>query len=80
MSSSEAAPALNPYEAAGQMVLSAAVSRAVERYETKETERIVKEYEFITPETVEGAGSDGSGDSSADDDFDFELIEPFHAR
>lgn len=80
MTASEAA--LDPYEAvgavAGQMVLSAAVSRAVERYETKETERIVKEYEFITPESeATGPGSDVSADSSVDDDF--ELIESVHS-
>ncbi|MCJ1476940.1 hypothetical protein MMC13_005609 [Lambiella insularis] len=53
----------------GSEILSMAINKAVERFETKATEKLVKdEYEVV------GKDSEESGDSYTADDNDFELI------
>lgn len=52
----------------GTHVLGLAVTKAIERFENKETEKLVKEYEFVP-----GKENDADGDYFADDD-DFEII------
>ncbi|KAK2808503.1 hypothetical protein FQN50_004712 [Emmonsiellopsis sp. PD_5] len=52
---------------AGRDVLGVAVARAVKKFETKETEKLVREYEFVAYED-DTNHSDGS---IADDDYEF---------
>ncbi|KAL4877755.1 hypothetical protein BJY04DRAFT_122462 [Aspergillus karnatakaensis] len=56
------------YGAAGEMLFKDAVDKAVEKFEVKETEKLVKEYEFITRESEISIGY------LADED-DFELVD-----
>ncbi|KAL2832550.1 hypothetical protein BDW59DRAFT_106000 [Aspergillus cavernicola] len=58
----------HPYEVSGQTVFNSVVDQAVEKFETKETEKLVKEYEFITRESEISIGY------LADED-DFELVD-----
>jgi hypothetical protein len=55
------------YDVTGNEIFHAAVSHAVELFEVKETEKIVKTYEFVQPEDEEHLGY------VADDD-EFEIV------
>ncbi|KAL4940172.1 hypothetical protein BDV06DRAFT_24722 [Aspergillus oleicola] len=54
------------YEATGETVFNDMIDKAVEKFETKETEKIVKEYEFITRESEVSIGY-----LADEDDFEF---------
>ncbi|KAL4900870.1 hypothetical protein BDW74DRAFT_91238 [Aspergillus multicolor] len=56
------------YEVTGQMLFNDVIDKAVEKFEVKETEKLVKEYEFITRESEVSIGY------LADED-DFELVD-----
>ncbi|KAL2850637.1 hypothetical protein BJY01DRAFT_245337 [Aspergillus pseudoustus] len=65
----EAAASAHPYEVTGETIFKDMVDKAVEKYETKETEKLVKEYEVITRESEISIGY------LADDDF--ELVDRY---
>lgn len=56
------------YEVSGQTLFNDMIDKAVEKFETKETEKLVKEYEFITRESEISTGY------LADED-EFELVD-----
>ncbi|KAL4949532.1 hypothetical protein BDW69DRAFT_72892 [Aspergillus filifer] len=57
---------VNLYESTGETVFNDVIDKAVEKFETKETEKIVKEYEFITRESEVSIGY-----LADEDDFEF---------
>jgi hypothetical protein len=57
-------------EVSGNTVFFTAVMMAEEKFETREIEKLVKEYEFVTEETD---GTDEGGYMSSDDEF--QLVE-----
>ena len=63
---------------AGETVLSTALARALERFDEKETDRIIREYDFV-PES-EGSGSvSDAGSVQLEQDEDYEFVEATHA-
>ncbi|OJJ06689.1 hypothetical protein ASPVEDRAFT_46044 [Aspergillus versicolor CBS 583.65] len=58
----------DPYEVSGQTLFNDMIDKAVEKFERKETEKLVKEYEFITRESEIATGY------LADED-EFELVD-----
>lgn len=64
----------NLQDITGNIVLAAAVERAEEKYETKVTEKLVKEYEVVGKE--EGELQDtGSSSSAAEEESDYEVVD-----
>ncbi|KAL2818653.1 hypothetical protein BJX63DRAFT_429153 [Aspergillus granulosus] len=61
----------HPYEVNGETIFKNMVDKAIEKFEIKETEKLVKEYEFITRESEISIGY-----LAADDD-DFELVDRY---
>ncbi|PGH29687.1 hypothetical protein GX50_07573 [[Emmonsia] crescens] len=53
----------------GTDILGAALANAVEKFETKETEKVAREYEFVAFE--ESTSHHGDGYMADDDDFEF---------
>ena len=61
---------------AGETVLSTALAQALERFDEKETDRIIREYDFV-PKS-EGSLSD-AGSVQLEQDEDYEFVEASHA-
>lgn len=59
--------AVSSFDASGQTVLSAAVLKAVNKYENKVTEKLAMEYEFVAKDDEHSTGYLG-------DEDDFEVI------
>ena len=53
-----------PGPKSGSDVLSSAITQAVQRFETLETEKLAREYEFV----------EGNDDSTADTDDEYEIV------
>ena len=64
----EVVPSSSSYDVVGQTVLSDAINKAVEKFEVRETERLVRTYEMVAPE------EDGEREEHADDEG-FELVD-----
>ena len=62
----------------GSEVLGNAVSKAVERYENKVTEKLVKEYDVVGKNEEEYTAEDEAEDNKDEDDF--ELIDRLELR
>ncbi|KAL4787140.1 hypothetical protein BJX76DRAFT_41371 [Aspergillus varians] len=60
--------AVTVYEVSGETLFNDVIDKAVEKFETKETEKLVKEYEFVTRESEIAIGY------LADED-EFELVD-----
>lgn len=56
------------YDVSGHTLLSDAVTQAVEKFETKETEKIAREYEMVSPEIESGGCTAEDGFELVDSD------------